>query len=82
VKTGTPLVFLAKSEKSSQPFEFFVLDKGPSLHDVEPGIPCHVTITARGFANWESPVVILDSGQYKILDVSKLRIEEVQITLL
>jgi hypothetical protein len=51
------------------------------IRDVAPGIPYHVSIIARGFANWESPVFILDPGQYKILDVSKLRIEEVQTTV-
>ena len=51
------------------------------IRDVEPGSPYHVTISARGFAGWASPVVILDPGQYKILDVSKVRIEEVQTTV-
>jgi hypothetical protein len=51
------------------------------IRDVAPGIPYHVSISAKGFANWESPVFILDPSQYKILDVSKLRIEEVQTTV-
>jgi len=51
------------------------------IRDVEPGIPYHVAISATGFADWASPVFILDPGQYKILDVSKLRIEEVQTTV-
>src|SRR5580704_8593064 len=51
------------------------------IRDIEPGIPCHVTISATGFEHWESPVVILEPGQYEILDVSKLRIEEVQTTV-
>ncbi len=51
------------------------------IRDVEPGIPYHVAISATGFADWASPVFSLDPGQYKILDVSKLRIEEVQTTV-
>jgi hypothetical protein len=50
------------------------------IRDVKPGISYHVTISARGFANWTS-VFMLDPGQYEILDVSKLRIEEVQTTV-
>ena len=33
---------------------------------------------AAGFAEWESPAVTLEAGQSKILDVSKLQIQEVQ----
>lgn len=51
------------------------------IRDVESGIPYHVAISATGFADWASAVFILDPGQYKILDVSKLRIEEVQTTV-
>jgi hypothetical protein len=50
------------------------------IRDVTPGISYDVTISASGFANWTS-VFMLDPGQYKILDVSKLRIEEVQTTV-
>lgn len=51
------------------------------IHDVEPGIPYHVTISATGLAQWESPVVVLKPGQREVLDVSKLRIEEVHTTV-
>ncbi|HEV7966595.1 MAG TPA: carboxypeptidase-like regulatory domain-containing protein [Candidatus Acidoferrales bacterium] len=47
------------------------------IHDVEPGILYQVTISVTGFANWESPVIVLKPGQRKVLDVNKLRIEEV-----
>jgi hypothetical protein len=50
------------------------------IRDVTPGISYDVTISASGFANWTSAFT-LDPGQYKILDVSKLRIEEVQTTV-
>ena len=47
------------------------------LRDVAAGRPYKVSIRAAGFAEWVSPVVTLDPGQSKILDVNQLRIEEV-----
>jgi hypothetical protein len=51
------------------------------FHDVKAGIPYHVSITAKGFAQWSSPVLTLTPGQYKILPGSKLRIEQAQSTI-
>jgi hypothetical protein len=51
------------------------------IHDVKPGIPYHLTISAIGFAHWESPTIILTPGQHETLDVSKLRIDEVQTAI-
>jgi hypothetical protein len=51
------------------------------IRDVEPGRPYQVTIRAAGFSEWHSPVVTVDSGQSKVLDVTKLRIEEVMTTM-
>ncbi len=48
------------------------------IRDVEPGRPYVVSIRAAGFAEWDSPAVTLEPGQSKILDVSKLQIQEVQ----
>jgi len=50
------------------------------ISNVKPGISYHVTVAATGFANWTS-TFILDPGQYKILRVSKLPIEEVQTSV-
>ncbi len=47
------------------------------LRDVRSGIPYQVTIHANGFADWTSPSVVLEPGQYKILTGCKLRLEEV-----
>jgi len=44
------------------------------FNDIEPGTAYRVTISAQGFANWTSPEVILQPGQYMILTGSKLRI--------
>ena len=57
-------------------------DKGFfEIHDVEPGIPYRVTISATGFADWTSSVVTLAPGQYEILTDIKLRIEELRTTV-
>jgi carboxypeptidase family protein len=52
-----------------------------TIQDVQPGIPYHATISAPGFASWESPAVVLKPGQREVLGVSKLRIEEVHTTV-
>jgi hypothetical protein len=51
------------------------------IRDVQPGTPYHVTISAEGFADWASPLVILDPGEHRILTVSKLQIEEAHTTI-
>jgi hypothetical protein len=51
------------------------------IHDVKPGISYQIIVSAPGFTDWTSSVVILEPGQYKILTASKLRLEEVQTTV-
>lgn len=51
------------------------------IRDVEAGRTYGVSIRAPGFDEWDSPAVTLDPGQSKILDVDKLRIEEVQTVI-
>jgi hypothetical protein len=48
------------------------------IRDVVAGRPYAVSIRAAGFSEWDSPAVTLEPGQSKILDVSKLQIQEVQ----
>jgi Carboxypeptidase regulatory-like domain len=43
------------------------------FHDAKPGIAYHLTISADGFKEWTSPVVILEPDQYKILTGIQLR---------
>lgn len=51
------------------------------FHGLESGIPYRALIRANGFANWTSPVVELEPGQYKVLTDCKLRLENVQTTV-
>ena len=39
-----------------------------------PGIPYHVTVTATGFQDWKSPAVVLNPGQYFILEDIQLKL--------
>jgi hypothetical protein len=51
------------------------------IRDVEAGRAYKVKVTATGFSEWDSPVLTLNPGQSEILDVTKLRIEEVQTSV-
>jgi len=51
------------------------------FNDVEPGTAYYVTISAKGFANWTSPAVILKPGETLILTGSKLQIAQAQTTV-
>ncbi len=53
-------------------FEFSVLEPGTY----------HVTIIAKGFANWISPTITLNPGQAIILTGSKLKVAEAKITVI
>ena len=44
------------------------------LEHLNPGVPYHVTVSARGFASWTSPAVALHPGQYLELTGIRLRI--------
>jgi hypothetical protein len=46
-----------------------------------PKTPYSVTISAKGFANWTSPVILLEPGQHKILTGAELQLEEVRTTV-
>jgi hypothetical protein len=48
------------------------------IRDVAAARPYVVSIRAAGFSEWDSPAVALEPGQSKILDVSRLQIQEVQ----
>lgn len=54
------------------------------FHDLQPGVPYEISISARGFADWTSPSITLESGQFKIVPGIQLRIAteftQVQVT--
>ena len=41
---------------------------------VKPGIPYQVSVSADGFAEWTSPTITLDSGQFRLLGDVQLRL--------
>jgi hypothetical protein len=45
------------------------------FHDVKPGTTYRLNISAKDFADWTSPAITLDPGQFKILTGIQLRIE-------
>jgi len=45
-----------------------------TFNNVKPGIPFHITIGEKGFANWTSPVLMLTPGQYLDLKSIQLKI--------
>src|SRR5215472_7315728 len=48
---------------------------------VNAGIPYHLSVSAKGFANWTSNEVILAPGQYLILTGINLRLAVVEVTV-
>jgi len=44
------------------------------FRNVKPGVPSRVSISAEGFADWQSPVLVLEPGQFKLLADIQLRI--------
>jgi len=45
------------------------------FHDVQSGVPFEITIAAQDFADWNSPIITLEPGQFKILTGIHLRIK-------
>ena len=45
------------------------------FHDVKPGIPYQISVSANQFADWASPVITLEPGQFKIVTGIRLVIE-------
>ena len=54
------------------------------FHDVKPRVPYEVSVSAPDFADWASPTMTLEPGQFKILTGIQLRIRtevaQVQVT--
>lgn len=51
------------------------------FHDLKPGIPYLVKITANGFTDWSSPHITLEPGQFKIVDGIQLKVQQAETTV-
>ncbi len=51
------------------------------FNNVEPGISYQINITAKNFADWVSPAITLEAGQFKIVTGIQLRIPTEQTTV-
>jgi hypothetical protein len=51
------------------------------LDGLKPGMPCHVRVSADGFANWTSSDITLSPSQYLILTGITLRVATEQVTV-
>jgi hypothetical protein len=47
---------------------------GFAFNNLKPGVPYHVTISSDGFVGWTSPVIVLNAGQYEILNGAELKL--------
>jgi hypothetical protein len=51
------------------------------FHDVKPGVEYELRVTAKDFADWSSPTITLEPGQFKIVTGVQLRIKAEQTTV-
>jgi hypothetical protein len=51
------------------------------IRDLDPKVSYHITVSALGFATWESPTISLEPGESKFVNASKLQILEVQTSV-
>jgi len=51
------------------------------FHEVKPGTPYQIRVTAKDFADWTSPAITLDAGQFKIVTGIQLRIKAERTTV-
>jgi hypothetical protein len=49
--------------------------------DVKPGTPYQINVNAKDFADWTSPTVTIDPGQFKIVTGIQLRVETERTTV-
>lgn len=64
-----------KEVESNDPRTVVATENGMfQFNDVTPGIPYQLRISAKGFADWTSPAIIVSPGQFKIVTGIQLRI--------
>lgn len=65
-----------KSLDSSDPRTLTTPESGAfEFQDVPPGVPYEIIITAQDFADWNSPSITLEPGQFKIVTGIQLRVQ-------
>jgi len=65
-----------KSLDSSDPRRLTTGERGSfEFRDVQPGVPYQITIAAPDFADWNSPSMTLEPGQFKIVTGIQLRVQ-------
>jgi hypothetical protein len=64
-----------KSLDSSDPRVVITTERGAfEFHDLSPGVPYEIAITAQDFADWKSSSITLEPGQFKIVTGIRLQI--------
>ena len=51
------------------------------LRNIKSEVPFRLTIHREGFADWSSPQIVLERGQYRLLTGCKLQLKEVRTTV-
>ncbi len=51
------------------------------FHDVKPGVPYQVQVTAEGFAAWSSAAVMPAPGEFRILEGIQLKVQSLETTV-
>ncbi len=66
-----------KEVESNDPRTIVTTETGMfEFHDVTPGITCQLSISAKDFADWVSPPIILNPDQFKIVTGIQLRTDD------
>jgi Carboxypeptidase regulatory-like domain len=71
-----------KATDGSDPRSIVTSENGLfEFQDVKPGIHYQLSISARDFADWTSPAITLDPGQFKLVTGIQLRVETQHTTV-
>jgi hypothetical protein len=73
---------ILKEVEGSDPRTILTTEKGMfEFHDVTPGIPYQLSISAKDYEDWMSTPIILNPDQFKIVTGIQLRIQTYRITV-
>ena len=75
-------VVLKATDDSDNPRTIVTSESGLfEFNDVKPGIHYQLSVSAKDFADWTSPAITLDPGQFKIVTGIQLRVETQHTTV-